>query len=422
MPFCLRRSLYAAGIGNSFKTPRKKTNSREKTGCEALANGAEWELGRLMRVLVISHACSAPINREKLKALARRPGLEVSALVPRIWKAGERVYQTESFQEDGVRLFAGNTVFSGHVGGHFYRNGLIRALRASRPDVVHLEEEPWSFTACQTLGTLMFFRPRPAVVTFSWDNLDFQYAWYYRALENWVLSNTDLLVAGGVTSNEKFLRQGIDPSRIETLYQFGLDPELYHPPKQTKRPETFTIGFVGRLVSEKGVDLLIRSLGQLEGHWHAMILGDGPMREELYALAASLGISDRIEFRGWVDHDEVPSYLRKIHALVLPSRTTPIWAEQFGHVLIEAMSSGAVPVGSSSGEIPHVIGKEGMIFPEEDSQALSDSLRRLRDEPGLLQQLSSKGRQRIIREFSWDVLAEKTHKLYEYAVSIKRFS
>ncbi len=137
------------------------------------------------------------------------------------------------------------------------------------------------------------------------------------------------------------------------------------------------------------------------------------MREALRALARSLGILDRIAFVDWVGHGEVPAFLRRMDVLVLPSRTTPGWAEQFGHLLIEAMGCGAVPVGSDSGEIPWVIGDAGLIFPEEDHRALAAALRRLRDEGGLREKLARAGRRRVLDHFSWEVIAEKTQAIYE---------
>lgn len=364
-----------------------------------------------MRVLLISHAYAAPINRQKLQALARRPGLEVSALAPRVWRESSRVFHTEPGSRDGYRMYAGDVCFSGRVTGHFFRNGLRRALRGAKPDLIHLEGEPWSAAAAQAVAAAALRRPR--LILFSWENLDLELSWYFRLVERASLARADLLIAGGEGSRARLLRRGVAPDRIAVLPQFGLDPELFRPPAPGERPDLFTVGFVGRLVPLKGVDLLVRALGELGGAWRALLVGEGAMREELRALARSLGILDRIEFVDWVSHHEVPAFLRRMDALVLPSRTTPGWAEQFGHPLIEAMSCGAVPVGSDSGEIPRVIGKAGLIFPEEDHRALAAALGRLRADAGLRERLAQAGRRRVLDHFSWEVIAEKTQAIYE---------
>ncbi len=182
-------------------------------------------------------------------------------------------------------------------------------------------------------------------------------------------------------------------------------------------PEKFTVGFIGRLVPEKGVDILIRALAELDGDWRALFVGDGPRRGEYESLVNSFGLTGRFEFAGWVGHREIPEFLRRMDVLVLPSRTMPTWSEQFGHVLIEAMSSGVVPVGSDSGEIPNVIGEEGLVFPEEDHKKLGEAIRRLQGEDGFRERLARLGRKRVLREFSWEVLAEKTHSIYERALA-----
>ena len=77
----------------------------------------------------------------------------------------------------------------------------------------------------------------------------------------------------------------------------------------------------------------------------------------------------------------MPQWYAEMDVLVLPSRTTPTWAEQFGRVLTEALSCGTCVVGSDSGEIPWVIGTTGggMVFPEDDVAALAETLTLLRD-------------------------------------------
>ena len=108
----------------------------------------------------------------------------------------------------------------------------------------------------------------------------------------------------------------------------------------------------------------------------------------------------------------VPAELRRLDALALPSRTTASWKEQFGRVLIEAMSCGLPVVGSSSGEIPRVIGDGGLIYPEGDSAALAGALRRLADEPGLRAELGRRGRQRVLDCYTQAALARQYYAIY----------
>src|SRR5258708_6570018 len=101
-----------------------------------------------------------------------------------------------------------------------------------------------------------------------------------------------------------------------------------------------------------------------------------------------------------------------LDVLVLPSRTTRGWREQFGRVLVEAMACETPVVGSSSAEIPKVIGQPGLVFPEGDVAALTEQLRSLYDRPDLAACLGAKGRVRALERFTHRRIAEETVKVY----------
>ena len=142
------------------------------------------------------------------------------------------------------------------------------------------------------------------------------------------------------------------------------------------------------------------------------ILGSGPEQSRLRALAGESAVSDRVEFLPAVPHEGVAAFLRTLDVLVLPSLTTRNWAEQFGHVLIEAMSAETPVVASNSGAIPEVVGEAGLLFPEGDVSALKAALARLRDDPDLSGALGARGRKRVLERFTWDRIAGKTLELY----------
>src|SRR5262249_48707787 len=132
---------------------------------------------------------------------------------------------------------------------------------------------------------------------------------------------------------------------VEVLPQFGIDPALFQPLAGEERDESrpFTVGFVGRLVPEKGLGLLLDAVGGLRPPWRLVVVGSGPQREEYERRARALGIGDRVEFRGQVPSTEMPGVLRSFDALAGPSLTLPNWKEQFGRMLVEAMAC-EVPV------------------------------------------------------------------------------
>jgi glycosyltransferase involved in cell wall biosynthesis len=112
----------------------------------------------------------------------------------------------------------------------------------------------------------------------------------------------------------------------------------------------------------------------------------------------------------------MPAYLGQLDVLVLPSRTLSNWKEQFGRVLIEAMSCEVAVVGSDSGEIPNVIGPAGLVFPEDDVQALQRHLLALQQDQDLLSSLRKMGRQRVKRHYTQQQVAAQTVTVYRQMV------
>jgi glycosyltransferase involved in cell wall biosynthesis len=98
--------------------------------------------------------------------------------------------------------------------------------------------------------------------------------------------------------------------------------------------------------------------------------------------------------------------------LVVPSRTTTGWKEQFGRVIIEAMSCGVPVIGSSSGEIPRVIDDAGLIVAEGAPAELAAALRRLATTPALASDLAQRGRARVLAQYTQRAIAQATAEVY----------
>jgi glycosyltransferase involved in cell wall biosynthesis len=142
------------------------------------------------------------------------------------------------------------------------------------------------------------------------------------------------------------------------------------------------------------------------------LIGNGSEEEGLKQAARELGLEDRVSFHDLLPHHEVPRQMVQLDAFVLPSLTMPNWKEQFGRVLVEAMAGGVVPIGSSSGEIPNVIGSAGLIFQEGDHHDLAARIRELFSDDTLRAKLAAKGRRRAEEIFSWKSVAAGTYAVY----------
>jgi glycosyltransferase involved in cell wall biosynthesis len=153
---------------------------------------------------------------------------------------------------------------------------------------------------------------------------------------------------------------------------------------------------------------------------HFVFIGDGPEEDALVRLAETLGVRDRVTFLGYIDHAEMPAYLATLDALVLPSETQPDWKEQFGRVIIEALACGTPVVGSDSGAIPGLIHDTdgGLVFPEQDDEALADRLRALVDNPERRRTLARRGREVVLEKYSHSALAGRFASTIDRAVGV----
>lgn len=134
--------------------------------------------------------------------------------------------------------------------------------------------------------------------------------------------------------------------------------------------------FIGRLVSDKGVDLVIDALDQLAREkifLKTTIIGDGPLRSTLQDKVRSAGLADWIQFTGTLPGDALQKQLSAARFTVVPSR----WEEPFGLVAIEALACGSVPIVAHSGGLPEAAGPHGIRFPSGDASALADILRQV---------------------------------------------
>lgn len=257
--------------------------------------------------------------------------------------------------------------------------------------------------------------PRGATFVFStFQNLVKAYPPPFNWIEQRVVRRSNGWIAFGRTIRDaQHARRGYSdiPSRILPA---GVDTAAFAPDAASRTgvrtglgwdESVPVIGFTGRFVPEKGLDLLISVLGRLECPWRALFVGGGTELPKIQALSAAC--PDRVRIVTGVRHAEMPAFYNAMDVLCAPSRTTERWREQFGRMLIEAMACAIPVVASHSGEIPHVVGDAGVLLPEDDADAWAVTLARLiRDEPAR-RELADRGLRRARSEFAWPVVAKR---------------
>jgi glycosyltransferase involved in cell wall biosynthesis len=181
--------------------------------------------------------------------------------------------------------------------------------------------------------------------------------------------------------------------RIRRIYNPVPDPGS---PKRAETSGRFRIGAVGRLVRQKGFDVLLTALASLDTDppWDLVIAGDGALRGDLERRAGELGISSRVRFLGHV-HD-VPAVYAALDLLVVPSRY-----EGFGFVAAEGALAGLPVVASRVSSLPEVVrdGVTGRLVPPDDAAALAEAIASLARDPASARALGAAGRADAVERF-----------------------
>jgi glycosyltransferase involved in cell wall biosynthesis len=360
-----------------------------------------------MRVLMVSKACLVGSYQRKLEEIARQPDVELTVVVPPSWRDAQGELELERAHVEGYRLVVDPIRFNGSYHLHYYPR-LRERIEEFRPEIVHIDEEPYNLATWHAWRLARSAGARS--LYFSWQNLLRRYPFPFNRLERAVLQGVDYAIAGSQGAADVWRRKGYTGS-LAVIPQFGVDPDIFAPPARRDPGRGLVIGYAGRLVPEKGIDLLIRAAAGLPGAWQLTLAGEGPERGTLASLAKEMGVQEQVFFDGWLPAGRMPAYLQQLDVLVLPSRSRPNWKEQFGRVLIEAMACQVAVVGSDSGEIPHVIGDAGLIFPEEDIAGLRAHLLQLQDRT-TRQRFGRAGRERVLARYTQAQIAAQTVEVY----------
>ncbi|MBI1276844.1 MAG: glycosyltransferase [Anaerolineaceae bacterium] len=361
-----------------------------------------------MRVLMLSKACIVGIYQRKLEEIARL-GVELLTLVPPSWKDERGETKLERVYTEGYQLEVVPITFNGNFHLHYYPT-ISEWINRFRPHIVHIDEEPYNLASWQALYHAR--RSGAKSLFFSWQNIKRDYPPPFSWGERWVLNNVDYALAGTDSAAQVWREKGYQ-GQMAVVPQFGTDPQLFTPIKKETEQKPFTMGYVGRLVEEKGVQHLLQAAVGLQGDWCLRIVGSGPYKPELITLADRLNIASRIKWIEWVASTDMPQQYHLFDVLVIPSLTRPNWKEQFGRVITEAMSSGVPVIGSDSGAIPDIIGEAGLIFPEGNVEKLRDMLDGLRCNSDWRVRYANAGRERVLSHFTHEQVAADTVKVYE---------
>ncbi len=351
-----------------------------------------------MRVLRVSHSAVVDEWRGRERAIAAL-GVDVDLLSAARWHAGGTPVTLEP--RHGERVVGVRTLGRHPALFAYDPRPIVRALR-EHWDVLDLHEEPFALATAEILLLRAFSRRnrRTPVVLYTAQNLRKRYPVPFRWFERRALREASGISAcnaeaariveeKGFAGRARVIPLGVDTGRFRPA-DVAADAAGRLPADSPSIAETgdttdaaaaalgaggspIMVGFLGRLVPEKGLLVLLDAIGRNRS-LHLRIGGSGPLVDDLRRRASAAGVADRVELVGPVDPDDVVDFYRGLDVLAVPSLPTPSWTEQFGRVAVEAMACGVPVVSSDGGALPDVVGGAGIVVPAGDASALAGAL------------------------------------------------
>ena len=367
-----------------------------------------------MRAIIASHTYIDPATRGKLRALTGL-GVTLSVAVPARWSPSARgpLLSASWGNDGGIRIIPIPVHGDRGEAVGWKASDLHRLFADFRPEIVQVEAEPW--TPLAAAATSRAARLGIPSTLFGWESVPRSYSFLERWRRTRTLGRARALIGGNRLAADLLSRErpGVP---VAVIPQVGLTPPL-----EVIRPDhtELAIGFVGRLIPEKGLDSLFRACVKLLGRWRLTVVGSGPAQESLEQLAERLGIASRVTWRGPVPAGDLHHLWRELDCLVVPSRTTPGWVETFHPALVEAMGHGVTVVGTDSGALPELIDTAGLVVPEDDVSALTAALQHLSDAPRDRARLGREARLRVMAEFVDDAVARRTLEFWQRVLPTK---
>ena len=374
------------------------------------------ELFKDKRILFISYTSFLQEFYQTLPhQIALQSGAQVQVLVPEYWReiwSGGKIY-LEKTSDPYYKLSTGTVAFNGNLHFAFFINALKKILIEFNPDIIDLENEPFNAGSFQIFKYRDKYSPKSKIVLHASQHQFKRYPFPFNFIEKQVLKNVDAILVRNSMAKDVLNRKGY--SGILEIMTHGVDTSAFKPDKTKKglyklNPDYKPlIGYVGALAEHKGLTYLLKAVKGLK--CKVILIGDGPEKHLLKNLANQLKLD--VDFIPPKKHEEVAEYMNSMDIFVLPSLTRSNWVEKFGRVLIEAMACGIPVIGSSSGEIPNVLGDAGIIVPEGNAKELNQRIKELIENPESRQHFSKKGRQRVVRKYSWKIIAKQTIDIYQ---------
>jgi glycosyltransferase involved in cell wall biosynthesis len=374
-----------------------------------------------LRICEISRFFVYNSYRQKASAMKRLTGEKQLLIIPARWSEGYHGTSSEIFESEEYHLHEHTTLLNWKIWGgkrhHLYllSSTIIKDMKKYQPQFIVIDSSPYSLLALEVAIIRKMYFPKAKLILHSSQNIYKSFPFPFNRIEKYLYKQADALFARTEEIKDVSLKKEcVCPIHI---IPHGIDTQKFSPIKEALedvalKEDCFHIGYVGSLVHQKGIHVLIKSISDIDIPFKLSIIGDGPMKSSLKLQASVSANASRINFIDSIPNAKLPKMLSKFDVLILPSLTLDYLKEQFGRILVEALACGIPVIGSNSGAIPEVIGDCGIIVDEGNVQQLQTAIINLRADEKFLKQLSMAARKRALKYYSWDVIVQKIFKIY----------
>ena len=371
-----------------------------------------------MRVLVISHSYLAAENRKNLTALGKY--VTVQAVVP------DHVYDTvlgrisSDNYNDNEDVHIASFKKIALPRSQFLLVSLDLSMRKYRPDIVHVEYDPWSIIFWQVLFARKLFARKAKIVCTvkknTYRRLPIILEFTKNAIAKFFIKSVDQFIAVNQGVKGIYIEKlSVPEEKLTVIQHLGVDTQLFQPVTATHSSK-LVIGYCGRLDAHKGIDQLLEAVqsARIETgkDLQLSLLGDGRLHK-------SIGDKNEpwIKLCPPVRHGEVANFMQGLDIFIMPALITPDHEEHDGHALMEAMACGIASIATTSGILPEMLdNKAGLTVPAGDIPALSSAISRVVSDEKLRRKLARNAKNKVAKYYSLQSIASRKVELYRKVI------
>jgi len=288
-----------------------------------------------------------------------------------------------------------------------------RVIRKLNPEVIHI----FGLFSVSSLGAMVLVRNLENLVISVWGSdvvpAGNKESFKERVIKNYLLNHGDCLVATSGYLAKKAQKYLNKPRDIE-IVPWGVDLDMFRPASKKRNLKEVTVGFAKRLHHLSGPDILLKAFkyacDKCDRELLLKIAGDGPMESQLKQAAIQMGLTDSIEWVGWLETpEELRDFYNSTDLFIMPSRR-----ESFGVAAVEASASGLPVIASHIGGIPEIVfqGETGLLVDPEDVEGFGEAIVSLAENDNLRMQMGHRGRMRAEANFDCRASVNRMIEIY----------